>query len=164
MAMKKSTPSRPGASSPRGTANPKGYGSRKGTKVVKITGAKKPLTKGVVRNPDAPKPAPTSGSVKPITKSETFMKKDKARRDRSGIGRPDNTKTFSKNESIPKGRGGVTPKKYKQSQDEKTRRQLKISPYAAGARRPNSPISNARGRGMGGGMLGGGGMRGPVIK
>jgi hypothetical protein len=153
MAAKKSTPARPGASSPRGTANPKGYGSRKGTKVTKITGSKRALAKGVVRNPDAPKPAPTSGAVKPITKSETFMKKGNAK---------DMNKPTGKG-GVPVGRGGVTPKKYKESQSDKIRRELKISPYKN--RRPNAPISNARGgRGMGGGMLGGGGMRGPVIK
>ena len=80
MAMKKSTPPprpRPGAGSPRGTANPKGYGSRKGTKVTKITKVTKPMKKSVVRNPDAPKPTgPSTGLVKPITKRETFMKKD----------------------------------------------------------------------------------------
>jgi hypothetical protein len=102
MAMKKATPPRPGATGR--TANPTGLGSRKGTKVTKIVKVTKPLTKSVVRNPDAPKSSmPASGLVKPITKSEGFMKRDKARRDRSGIGRPQNSGSYSKVTTVPRG-------------------------------------------------------------
>lgn len=83
MAMKKSTPKPPPA--PRrggnmGSGNPTNLGYRTGTKVRKITGTKKALTKSAVRNPDAPKPIGSGaarGLVRVITPSETAMKKGK---------------------------------------------------------------------------------------
>jgi len=103
MAMKKTTPPpRPGGTgAPRNTST--ALGSRKGTKVRKITKVTKPLTKSTVRNPDAPKGTGSGTSVKVITKSETFMKKDKARRDRTGMGRPQNASSFSKGKTVPSG-------------------------------------------------------------
>jgi hypothetical protein len=103
MAMKKTTPPpRPGGTgAPRNTST--ALGSRKGTKVRKITKVTKPLTKSTVRNPDAPKGTGSGTSVKVITKNETFMKKDKARRDRTGMGRPQNASSFSKGKTVPSG-------------------------------------------------------------
>ena len=101
--MKKTTPPpRPGGTgAPRNTST--ALGTRKGTKVRKITKVTKPLTKSTVRNPDAPKGTGSGTSVKVITKSETFMKKNKARRDRTGMGRPQNASSFSKGKTVPSG-------------------------------------------------------------
>ena len=53
--------------------------------VVKVTKVTRPLKKATVRNPSAPSAAaPRGGGVRVITKSESFMKKDKARRTRTG--------------------------------------------------------------------------------
>jgi len=53
--------------------------------VVKVTKVTRPLKKATVKNPSAPSAAtPRGGGVRVITKSETFMKKDKARRTRTG--------------------------------------------------------------------------------
>ena len=71
--------------------------------VVKITKVTKPLKKAAVKNPSAPSAAsPRGGGVRVITKSETFMKKDKARRDRTGIGRPQNSSAFKKSDAADK--------------------------------------------------------------
>jgi len=71
--------------------------------VVKITKVTRPLKKAAVKNPSAPSAsAPRGGGVRVITKSETFMKKDKARRDRSGIGRPQNASAFKKTDAQSK--------------------------------------------------------------
>jgi hypothetical protein len=53
--------------------------------VVKITKVTRPLKKATVKNPSAPSAAaPRGGGVRVITKSETFMKKDKARSAKTG--------------------------------------------------------------------------------
>ena len=53
--------------------------------VVKITKVTKPFRKPTVKNPTAPTAAgPRGGGVRVITKSETAMKKDKARSARTG--------------------------------------------------------------------------------
>ena len=78
MAMKKTTPPRPGGSKTSSTA----LGAKKGTKVVKITKVVKPMTKSAMRNPNAPTPvgaAAPRGAVRVITPSETAMKKGKLR-------------------------------------------------------------------------------------
>lgn len=62
--------------------------------VRKITKVTRPMRKSVVKNPSAPKGAGSGTSVKPITKSETFMKKGKAKGMNSG---------GAKGAAIPKG-------------------------------------------------------------
>jgi hypothetical protein len=53
--------------------------------VVKITKVTKPLKKATVKNPSAPSASsPRGGGVRVITKNETFMKKETARRTRNG--------------------------------------------------------------------------------
>lgn len=127
MAMKKSTPPpRPGGTgSPRKSSME--LGTRKGTKVRKITKVTKPMTKSVVRNPDAPKPVGAGaprGAVRVITPSETFMKKSKARRDRSGVGRPQNASSFSKGRTVPPGPNSASTK-YKSDRGASSEQYLK---------------------------------------
>lgn len=107
--MKKSTPTPPKPPRPGGPSAATGRtpsstptGRRPSKAVVKVQ-PKKPLTKSAVRNPSAPSASsPRGGGVQVITKSETFMKKDKARRDRSGIGRPQNASAFKKTDAQSK--------------------------------------------------------------
>jgi hypothetical protein len=122
MAIKKSTPKPPRPGSTRSTANPTGRGSRKGTKVRLITKVTKPLTKPTVKNPSAPKGVGSGaapGSVRVITKSESFLKREKAMRERSGRGRSQNSSSYSKTTTIPRGPGTLAgypvddSKKYK---------------------------------------------------
>jgi hypothetical protein len=81
-------------------------GAKKPRPVVQITKVKKPMRKSVVRNPNAPKATGSGTTVKPITKSETFMKKGKAKGMNSGS---------AKNSSVPKGPKfpSSVPEKYK---------------------------------------------------
>jgi hypothetical protein len=136
--MKKSTPPRPirpGATST--TTNPKGYGSRKGTDVRKITKVTKPMSKSVARNPDAPKPVGSGTSVKVMTKSETAIKKGQAKGVNTG--------------SKP------APKKLKKvsTQDKMIERMqlMKKKPTKPGTQ--NNMPSTGRGAGMRGGLGGG---------
>ncbi len=96
---KPSRPGGPSAATSGRTPSRVPTGKRKPNPVVKVQ-PKKPLTKSAVRNPSAPSASgPRGGGVRVITKSETFMKKDKARRDRSGIGRPQNASAFKKTDA-----------------------------------------------------------------
>jgi hypothetical protein len=81
-------------------------GAKKPRPVVQITKVKKPMRKSVVRNPNAPKATGSGTTVKPITKSETFMKKGKAKGMNSGS---------AKNSAVPKGPKfpSSVPEKYK---------------------------------------------------
>ena len=125
--------------------------------------AAKPVkVNGIVRNPNAPKPStPSTGLVKPITKSETFMKKDKARRDRSGIGRPQNASAFKKTEAQTK---TIKPRTANQKLIDGTQVLNKkgYTPLTPGEKAAaNEKKSKIRGRGGmgGGGLFGGGAIR-----
>lgn len=93
-------------------ATPKSKPTSKGSKkpVVKVTKVTKPMKKSAVTNPFAPKGMGSGalpGLVRPITKSETFMKKGKAK----GM----NTRPAAINSSVPKGAKfpSSVPEKYK---------------------------------------------------
>jgi len=76
---------------------------RMSTKPTIKVAPKKPLKKAAVRNPSAPSAAGPRGSeVRIITKSESKMKKDKAYRNRTGIGRPQNASAFKKTDAQSK--------------------------------------------------------------
>ena len=78
--------------------------------VVKITKVTKPLKKAAVKNPSAPSASgPRGGGVRVITKSETAMKKDKARSARTGTLPLNRTVTDSMKDS------GKNNKSYKPS-------------------------------------------------
>lgn len=74
--------------------------------VRKITKVTKPMTKPAVKNPSAPTGTGSGTSVKPITKSETFMKKGKAKGSNAG---------GAKGAAVPKGPTwpSSVPDKYK---------------------------------------------------
>jgi hypothetical protein len=91
MAIKKSTPTPPrpprtSGSGPVASRTPsKTPTGRRQTKPVIMVKPKRALKKSAVRNPSAPGAAgPRGGGVRVITKSESFMKKDKARSARLG--------------------------------------------------------------------------------
>jgi hypothetical protein len=148
--------------------------------VVMITKAKKPLTKSTVKNPSAPSAAaPRGGGVRVITKSETFMKKDKARRTRTGTlplykTVTDSMKTSGKksykpstgNQKLIEGTQQIAKKGYigltaaeKKAINPKGGKPSKVTPKK---NTPPAPKPKGRsGRGMGGlGFGGGGGMFG----
>jgi hypothetical protein len=133
--------------------------SRKGT----AGKAAKPVkVNGIVRNPNAPKPStPSTGLVKPITKSETKMKKDKARRDRSGIGRPQNANAFKKTDAQGKPVKASTGNKkiIENTQVLNKKGYIPLTPGEKAA--ANEKKSKTRGRGGmgGGGLFGGGAIR-----
>lgn len=131
MAMKKTTPPRPGGGKTSSTA----LGAKKGTKVVKITKVTKPMTKSAVRNTNAPTSvgaAAPRGAVRIITPSETAMKKGKLR----------GTNTTPPSKSAKQTKDANT----KFTKNEKMKKEYqKIKGFSRG------------GRGGGGGMLGGGG-------
>jgi hypothetical protein len=74
--------------------------------VRKITKVTRPMRKSVVKNPSAPKATGSGTTVKPITKSETFMKKGKAKGSNAG---------GAKGAAVPKGPTwpSSVPDKYK---------------------------------------------------
>lgn len=81
-------------------------GAKKPRPVTQITKVTKPMKKSVVRNPSAPKGTGSGTTVKPITKSETFMKKGKAKGSNAGS---------VKGATVPKGPKfpASVPEKYK---------------------------------------------------
>jgi hypothetical protein len=149
--------------------------------VVKITKVTKPLKKAVVRNPSAPTAAgPRGGGVRVITKSETFMKKDKARRDRTGVGRPQNASAFKKSsaqDKMPPARRTETQRLIDGTQsfrgrqprgpvNEKGNKPTKVTPKkkaeAPKKKAPKRRLYIGRGGGMRGGIGGGGDMIGQI--
>ena len=80
---KPSRPGGPSAATSGRTPSRVPTGKRKPNPVVKVQ-PKKPLTKGVVRNPKAPKPVGSGTSVTLLQKGESGMKRGKAGRNRSG--------------------------------------------------------------------------------
>ena len=178
MAMnKKPKPLRPDATGTK--AEVRGRMSTKPTVKVK---PKAPLTKSVVRNPSAPTAAgPRSGLVRVITKSETAMKKDKARRDRTGVGRPQNASAFKKSsaqDKMPPARrtetqrlidgtqsfrgrqpkGSVNPKGANKSKGVTPKKKAEAPKQA----KPKRKLFIGRGGGMRGGVGGGGDMFGQI--
>ena len=139
--------------------------------VVKITKVTKPFKKATVKNPSAPTAAgPRGGGVRVITKSETFMKKDKARRDRTGVGRPQNASAFKKSsaqDKMPPARRTETQKLIDNTQsfrgrqprgpvNEKGNKPTKVTPNKK-AEAPKPKPKRKLFVGRGGGMRGGSG-------
>lgn len=150
--------------------------------VVKITKVTKPLKKAVVRNPSAPTAAgPRGGGVRVITKSETFMKKDKARSARTGTLPLTKTVTDSMKTSGKKSykastgnqklidntqafrgrqpRGPVNPKGANKSKGVTPKKKAEAP---KSTQKPKRRLFTGRGGGMRGGVGGGGDMFGQI--
>jgi hypothetical protein len=149
--------------------------------VVKITKVTKPLKKATVKNPSAPSASsPRGGGVRVITKSETFMKKDKARSTKMGTlpltkTVTDSMKTAGKksykpstgNQKLIEGTQTIRGKGYtpltaaeKRAANEKNKSKGVTPKKKAEAPKKAAPkrrLFVGRGGRSGGGMLGGGG-------
>jgi hypothetical protein len=186
MAMKKKDkPLRPDRSGTKAEVR-----GRLSTKPVIQLGITGPLKKESIKNPNAPKgtgSGASTGSVRVLSKSESFLKREKAMRERAGIGRPLNAGTFKKVPVFPKdytrtsprntvenasikgagGRYGMSLTEYKEYLRKLKSAQPKIEkPTKTTAKKktppapkPPKPPRRILGSGMGGGSLFGGGLR-----
>ena len=105
---KKDNPLRPDPSGVK--AEVRGRLSTRPVRQLSITG---PLKKETIKNPNAPKgtgSGASAGSVRVLSKSESFLKREKAMRERSGRGVPMNTTPFKKSDTKSKPYNRTSPR------------------------------------------------------
>jgi hypothetical protein len=109
MAMKKKPkPLRPDPSGVKAEVR-----GRLSTRPVRQLGITGPLKKETIKNPNAPKgtgSGASAGSVRVLSKSESFLKREKAMRERSGRGVPMNTTPFKKSDTKSKPYNRTSPR------------------------------------------------------